>query len=121
MRRIRTLFAAVLSIACLGLICTTPVAVLCSTGCATGAQTPLQSYSLANDAFINAQARVATLRQAGRINTEDFNKVVLPLMRETDALLTEWDAALKAGTPTQINYAALLKTALARVTAACSP
>lgn len=84
------------------------------TSCA--GQSAIQTYSITNDAFINIGNRVITFRQAGKINDDDYNNVILPLMREGNQLMREYDTAVKAGTP-KVDYASLIQSVLSRLEA----
>lgn len=106
-------------IACLGLTLvpaatlTLSAVTVSSVGCA--GQSAVQTWSYSQDAYINAAGRVALLRQAGKINDQDYAQVVL-MFREADAVLTQWDQAIQTGGPT-VNYVHLIDAVLARIEA----
>jgi hypothetical protein len=87
---------------------------LVSASCA--GQSAAKSYSYTQDAFINANARLLTYRQIGKINDQDWKDTVLPLMREIDAALDQWDAAIKSGSPNATGFANIASAALERLT-----
>jgi len=81
----RTLFSVVLIFALLSVACTS---------------SPKVIYAQANDVYISAVQTLLVAQSTGEFTNDEWTNDILPLIVEGDKLLTEFDSAIKTGSPT---------------------
>lgn len=87
-------------------------------GCAAINASPRKQYLAANQTYNALFDELETLKAAGKIAPEDYQRVVVPALESGDTALRDWQNAILTGNTGGIDYVALVKTQIDRLVAA---